>query len=83
MLIQVIRTDKQKDYVQDGTLESLIAAHEIVKFKRGKKWVTIGADPVRNGKSKRVSTDSDATVIDNSSFEREYRNAYSSSLVPF
>jgi hypothetical protein len=83
MLIQVIRSDKKRDFVHESVLEGLIAAHEIVKFKRGKKWVTIGVEPLRKGKQESASKNNDGTVADNSSFEREYRNAYESSLEPF
>ena len=47
MLIQVMRTGNQYDYVKDFILDSRIESREIVKFKRRRGWVTIGLDPIR------------------------------------
>ena len=47
MLIHVIRTDNNYDYVKDFMLDLLIASKEIAKFERSSGWVTIGVDPIR------------------------------------
>ncbi|PKN86538.1 MAG: hypothetical protein CVU51_07105 [Deltaproteobacteria bacterium HGW-Deltaproteobacteria-1] len=47
MLIQVIRSDNQYDYIQDYILDSLIETKKIVKFKRSTGWVTIGTHQTR------------------------------------
>ena len=49
MLIQVGRSDNRYDYVKDFMLDKLIAANEIVRFRRSSGWVTIGVDPIRKG----------------------------------
>jgi hypothetical protein len=54
MLIHVIRTDNNYDYVKDFMLDLLIASRDILKFKRSSGWVTIGVDPIR--KQARVSS---------------------------
>jgi hypothetical protein len=50
MLIHVIRTSSNYDYIKDSLLNALIESKEIVKFKRNTGWVTIGADPIRGSK---------------------------------
>jgi len=83
MLIQVIHSNSQCDYVQDFLLDGLIEANDIVKFKRGSEWVTIGTHPIRKGKPEKEFKDKDRRAARDSSFAREYRKAYSSSLEPF
>ncbi len=50
MLIKVIYKDNSADMVKDYLLEGLIASGRIVAFRRSSGWVTIGKDPVRNGR---------------------------------
>jgi hypothetical protein len=83
MLIQVIRSDNHCDYIRDSMLDSLIEANDIVKFKRGTEWVTIGTIPTRKCKQETTFKDKDRRAVDDSTFTREYRKAYSSSLEPF
>jgi hypothetical protein len=83
MLIQVIRCDNRCDSVQDFMLDSLIEAKDIVKFKRGTEWVTIGTHPIRKQKPRKAFKDKDRRAAGDSTFEREYRNAHESSLTPF
>ncbi len=83
MLIQIIRNDNHYDYIQDFMLDKLIAANEIVKFKRGTGWVTIGTHPVRAHKREKTGRENDRIVINDDIFVREYRTAYKSSLEPF
>ena len=83
MLIQVIRCDNRCDSVQDYMLDSLIEAKDIVKFKRGTKWVTIGKHPIGNRKREKAVKANDEIAADDSTFTRQYRKAYSSSLEPF
>jgi hypothetical protein len=47
MLIPVLRTDNNFDFVKDFILNDLIESKEILKFKRISGWVTIGTDKVR------------------------------------
>jgi hypothetical protein len=47
MLIPILRTDNNYDFVKEFILDSLIESKEIVKFKRITGWVTIGTDKVR------------------------------------
>jgi hypothetical protein len=47
MLIQVIYQDDKKGTVEAYKLDDLIKANKIKKFRRSGKWVTIGADPIR------------------------------------
>lgn len=75
MLIQVIRSDNQYDYIQDYILDSLIETKKIVKFRRSTGWVTVGTHPVR--KKKRETTDKDATFVE------QYRKAYLSAPEAF
>lgn len=83
MLIQVIRSDNRCDSVQDDMLDSLIEAKDIVKFKRGKKWVTVGKHPIGNCKREKAVKANDKIAANDSTFTRQYRKAYSSSLEPF
>jgi hypothetical protein len=77
MLVQVIHTGNYHyDYVQDFMLDSLIKSKEIVKFKRSTGWVTVGADPTREGKRDIVFNDNARLAINDSIFIREYRRAY-------
>ena len=50
MLIPVLRTDSNYDYVKGFILDDLIESHKIIKFKRVTGWVTIGTDPIRTDK---------------------------------
>ena len=50
MLIHVIRTGNNFDYIKDYLLNNLIESKGIVKFKRSTGWVTIGADQIRGNK---------------------------------
>lgn len=83
MLIQVIRSDNRSDSVQDYMLDDLIETHDIVKFKRGTEWVTIGTHQTRRQKPQTAFKDKERRAARDSIFTREYRNAYSSSLEPF
>jgi len=71
MLIQVIRSNNQYDYIQDYILDSLIETRNITKFRRSTGWVTVGIHPTR--KKKRETSNKDAT------FAEYYRRAYLSS----
>jgi hypothetical protein len=71
----VVRTDKRYDYVDDSMLDSLIKSKDIVKFKRGAGWVTVGADPIRESNLNRTLHDNDKLAINDSIFIREYRRA--------
>jgi hypothetical protein len=44
VLIPILRTNNQYDYVKSFVLDNLIEAKEIIKFKRGNDWVVIGID---------------------------------------
>ena len=52
MLIQVMYTGNQFDYVKEFMLENLIEAGKVAKFRRSSGWVSVGTDPVRTGKQK-------------------------------
>ncbi len=80
MLMQVIRRDDRYDYVQDGVLDSLIAAGNIVKFRRSTGWITVGTHPIREHKRDRAAKDKNENAV---TFAGEYRKAYLSSLTPF
>lgn len=80
MLMQVIRSDNQYDYIQDDELDSLIAAGKIIKFRRSTGWVTIGTHPVRQHKREKAPQDKEKNAV---TFAGEYRKAYLSSLTPF
>ena len=71
----VVRTDKRYDYVDDSMLDSLIKSKDIVKFKRGTGWVTVGADPIRESNLNTTLHDNDKLAINDSIFIREYRRA--------
>jgi len=47
LLIHVVRTGNNFDYVKDFMLDSLIESRKIVQFERSTGWVTIGIDPIR------------------------------------
>ena len=85
MLVQIIRSDNQYDYVQDFMLDKLIESKEIVKFKRSAGWATVGTHPIRkrNRNRKGDCNDKDRTAVNDDTSVREYRRAYSSSLEPF
>jgi hypothetical protein len=83
MLIQVIRCDNRCDSVQDDMLDSLIEAKDIVKFKRGTKWVTVGKHPVGNRKREKAVKANDEIAAKDSSFAGQIRKVSSSSLEPF
>jgi hypothetical protein len=73
----VIRKDNHYDYVDDFKLDSLINAKEIVKFKRGTGWVTIGADSMRGSAQDKIINSSARLAINDSIFVREnYRTNY-------
>jgi hypothetical protein len=55
MLIPILRTDSNYDYVKGFILDGLIESKEVVKFKRITGWVTIGSDMIRT--NKRMRTD--------------------------
>jgi hypothetical protein len=80
MLMQVIRSDNQYDYVQDDVLDSLIAAGKIIKFRRSTGWITVGTHPIREHGRERAAKDKDKNAV---TFAGEYRKAYLSSLTPF
>ncbi len=50
MLIKVIYSDNTADMVKNYLLEGLITSGRIVAFRRSDGWVTIGRDPVRQGR---------------------------------
>jgi hypothetical protein len=77
MLIQVIRSDNQYDYIQDYILDSLIETKKIVKFKRSTGWVTIGTHQTRAHKREGAARNSDRIVVNDDVFVREYRRANS------
>jgi hypothetical protein len=54
MLIPILRTNNQYDYVKGNILDNLIESKDIIKFKRITGWVTIGSDPIRAMKRKRT-----------------------------
>ncbi len=56
MLIHVIRTNDQYDYVKDFMLDRLIDSHSIVRFRRSGGWVTVGEEPIRLHKQHRIVT---------------------------
>jgi hypothetical protein len=72
MLIQVIRTDNHFDFIKDSMPDSLVESKEIVKFKRGKGWVSIGADLIRGSKQDRIFNGTDRMAVNDSIFAREY-----------
>jgi hypothetical protein len=67
----VIRKDNHYDYVDDFMLDSLIKSKEIIKFKCGTEWVTIGADSKRGSQQDRILDSSDRLAINDSIFVRE------------
>jgi len=83
MLIEVIRCDNRCDSVEDFMLDGLIESKDILKFKRGEEWVTLGKDPIRKRNRKKESKDNDKKVANDDTFTREYRHVSSSSLEPF
>lgn len=83
MLIQVIRSDNRRDSVEESMLDGLIETNDIIKFKRGKKWVTTGTHPIGKQRYKKALKDNEKRAAGDSSFADQYRKAYSSSLEPF
>jgi len=83
MLIEVIRCDNRCDSVEESMLETLIKTQDIIKFKRGTEWVTIGEQPIRKQSPEEAFKDKERSVAQNSSFEGQVRKASSSSLEPF
>ncbi len=73
MLVHVIRSDNQYDYVQDFVLEKLIEAKEIAQFKRRSGWVTIGAHQTRRSLRNKVRNNDDKIAVNDEIFIREYR----------
>lgn len=67
----IIRTDNHYDYVDDLMLDSLIKSKEIVKFKRGTEWVTIGADPMTGSNPDKILNSNDRLAVNDSIFVRE------------
>lgn len=47
MMIQVNYSDNRYDFVQGQTLDRLIEADKIRRFRRSSGWVTVGVDPIR------------------------------------
>jgi hypothetical protein len=56
MLIPILRTNNQYDFVKGFILDTLIESKEIVRFKRITGWVTIGPDAIRTNKRKKTFT---------------------------
>ena len=83
MLIQVIRSDNRCDSVEHFMLDGLIETKDIIKFKRGKQWVTIGKHPIRKLKSETAFKDKERRTVNDSTFADQYHKAYLSSLDPF
>jgi len=83
MLIRVIRSDNEYDYVQDILLDGMIKAKEVIKFKGDAGWVTIGTHPISKDEEEKAVQDNDKMAAKDSTFAGEYRRAYSSSLEPF
>jgi hypothetical protein len=50
MLIRVKYSDNRYDYVKEDTLNRLIEANNIERFRRSSGWVTIGVDSLRKAK---------------------------------
>ncbi len=75
MLVHVIRKDNQYDYIQDFMLDQLIETREVVKFKRGSGWVTIGTHPIRASRRDKVMSGVDRIAVNDAIFVREYRRA--------
>jgi hypothetical protein len=50
MLIQVNYPDNRYDYIKENTLDTLIEAKKISRFRRSSGWVTVGVDPTRTTK---------------------------------
>jgi len=50
MLIKVMYQDGKIEETENYQLDALIASNKIKKFQRSGKWVTIGVDPIREGK---------------------------------
>jgi hypothetical protein len=72
----VIRNNNNYDYVDDLMIDNLIKSKEIVKFKRGAGWVTVGAEHIQGDKRYRMFNGNDKLAINDSIFVREYRRAY-------
>lgn len=63
MLMQVIRSDNQYDYIQDDVLDGLIATGKIIKFRRSTGWITVGTHPTREHKRERTVKDKDKNAV--------------------
>lgn len=72
MLIQIIRENNQHDYIMDFMLDSLIDSKKIVKFKRRKGWVTIGADRIRANNRYSAFNGDDRRAANNPTFIHHY-----------
>lgn len=83
MLIEVIRCDNRCDSVEESLLDGLIETHDIIKFKRGTEWVTVGKHPIGKQQHKKALKDNEKRAAKDSSFAGQVRKASSSSLEPF
>lgn len=83
MLIQVIRCDNRCDSIEESLLDGLIETHDIIKFKRGEEWVTVGTNPIGKRKHQKALEDNERRAAKDSSFAGQVRKASSSSLEPF
>jgi hypothetical protein len=50
MLIKVMHADGSIGEVESHQLDDLIHSNKIKKFQRSSGWVTIGVDPIREGR---------------------------------
>jgi len=50
MLIKVMHEDGQIEEIESYQLDDLIQSKKIKKFQRSSGWVTIGVDPIREGR---------------------------------
>jgi hypothetical protein len=82
MLIQIVRSDNRCDSVEGFMLDGLIETNDVVKFKRGTEWVTIGQHQIRKRNSESVFK-KERRAVNDSFFEDQYHKAYLSSLDPF
>jgi hypothetical protein len=66
LLIHIIRTGNNFDYVKDFMLDNLIESKKVVKFKRSTGWVTIGVDPIRTSMRDSVFNGTDRRAVNDS-----------------
>jgi hypothetical protein len=50
MLIKVMHEDGKIEEIESYQLDDLIQSNKIKKFQRSSGWVTIGVDPIREGR---------------------------------